>query len=316
MLRFFEYFRGIRFKDKSLHIASTGAVIELDKSFWNGAAAVLKIYVHFAVRKTKQIFARPSMNGTIAFYPQTPGPWYNIWQVVRLAGLKVQSDISTADYAFVFEDKTYSEYDKNFAKDTGVIQLNHRVDDISKEHVADIFEDVFGYALRIDPTTYKGLAIRKSNDNGTHDGVVVEFPIEASDVSESDCYQRLVDSTFNEGMSEDLRVAYVLGEIALVYHKYKPLDDRFGTYYLSVEIKAPEDVFTKEEIELIVTFCGKMGLDFGAVDVMRDKHDGKIYIVDVNKTCMPVLCLNLKTQIKAQQRMADALIEGLSKRGP
>ena len=40
-----------------------------------------------------------------------------------------------------------------------------------------------------------------------------------------------------------------------------------------------------------------MNLDFGAIDVMRDKNDERIYIVDVNKTCMPVLCLSLRQQI-------------------
>ena len=56
-----------------------------------------------------------------------------------------------------------------------------------------------------------------------------------------------------------------------------------------------------------------MNLDFGSIDVMRDKHDGRIYIVDVNKTCMPVLCLSLKTQIKSQKKIAEALTAGLSR---
>ena len=74
-----------------------------------------------------------------------------------------------------------------------------------------------------------------------------------------------------------------------------------------------EDVFSADEITLIKTFCQKMQLDFGAIDVMRDKHDGRIYIVDVNKTCMPVLCLKLKTQIKSQDKIAQALTAGLSR---
>jgi hypothetical protein len=45
---------------------------------------------------------------------------------------------------------------------------------------------------------------------------------------------------------------------------------------------------------------------------MRDKHDGRIYIVDVNKTCMPVLSLTLAQQIKSQQKIADSLLRGLA----
>ena len=184
--------------------------------------------------------------------------------------------------------------------------INYSVRDISKNHVGDVFKSVFGYPIRVDPLRYHGPAICKSNANGTHDGVVINLPIERADVSEQHTYQRLVDSVFQDGVSEDLRIAYVLGEIALVYHKYKPLGDRFGTDYLKVDIKHPSDVFSKEEIELIIQFCKRMGLDFGAVDVMRDKNDGRIYIVDVNKTCMPVLSLDLKTQIQCQKKIANA----------
>ena len=59
----------------------------------------------------------------------------------------------------------------------------------------------------------------------------------------------------------------------------------------------------------IAHFCEAMGLDFGAVDVMRDKHDGRIYVVDVNKTCMPVLCLSQKSQRDALRRISESLIK-------
>lgn len=312
MFRFLDYFKGIRYHDKRIHVASTGAVIEIDKPFRQSLFAVVKIYLFFAARRIKQLFAPQKQTGTIAFHPQTPGPWYNIWQTTRLSGLKTISDVSEADVVFIFEDKTISEYDKNFERHENAVQINHQIDDISKDYVSDIFEDVFGYALRINPTAYTGRAIRKSNMNGTHDGVVIDCPIEPSGVMEGQSYQRLVDSTFNGETSEDLRVAFVFGQIALVYHKHKPLDDRFGTYYLSVDVKSALEVFSEEEVRLITLFCEKMGLDFGAIDVMRDKHDKRIYIVDVNKTCMPVLSLTLKSQIESQGKISDALLNGLS----
>ena len=103
-----------------------------------------------------------------------------------------------------------------------------------------------------------------------------------------------------------------MGELVLVYNKHKPLDKRFGTEYLSVDVYEPNEVFSNEEIHLIKLFCKNMNLDFGAIDVMRDKNDGRIYIVDVNKTCMPVLCLSLKQQIDCQQKIADAMNKGLN----
>lgn len=311
--RFAEYFRGVSFKGGRIHIATTGAAIALDKTFWQGLVAVLKIYGYFFGLSFKRMFTRSKPEGTIAFFPQTPGPWYNIWQVIRLAGLKTVSDASRADYIFIFEDKTYAEFDPDCFTADDAIKINDQIGDISKEHVADVFEKVFRYSLRVDPVTHVGPAIEKSNVNGTHDGRVIDCPIASSDIVSGQSYQRLVDSTFDGTTSEDLRIAYVLGEIALVYHKYKPLSDRFGTHYLRVDVKRAADVFSQDEINLIIKFCETMGLDFGAVDVMRDKHDGRIYIVDVNKTCMPVLSLTLKTQIESQQKISDALLRGLAK---
>lgn len=313
MPRFLEYFRDIRISPKRIHVGTTGAVIDIDKSFRHDALSVFKIYAYFKWRQVKQVFKFSKPAKTIAFYPQFPGPWYNIWQVIRLAGLKTETNVAKADYVFIFEDKTISEYDKDIFNKLNIPLLNDRVDDISKEHVADVFKDVFEYALRINPLTHEGPAIQKSNGNGKHDGILIECPIEEQDLIEGQTYQRLVDSTFNGQTSEDLRIAYALGEIALVYHKHKPLDNRFGTDYLRVDVMQADDVFSSQEISLIITFCQKMGLDFGAVDVMRDKHDKRIYIVDVNKTCMPVLCLSLKTQIESQQKIANALNRGLKR---
>ena len=211
-----------------------------------------------------------------------------------------------------FEDSTHAAFDRDFLKNTGKPLLNCDIHNISKDYVAEVFLETFEYPLSVDPTRHTGLAIWKSDANGTHDGVVIQCPIAPDALIKGQSYQRLVDSTFTGKTSEDLRVAYVLGELALVYHKHKPLDDRFGTHYLSVDVLEPQAVFSDQEIERIKTFCKKMKLDFGAVDVMRDKNDERIYIVDVNKTCMPVLSLNLKTQIASQQKIADALIKGLA----
>jgi len=273
--------------------------------------AVLKIFSYFKIVEFKNIFKDKTNQKTLAFYPQTPGPWFNIWQVARLANLRTIPDMKKASYIFAFEDSTLTKFNKKTFSTLNAQVINQDINNISKEHVADIFEPVFGYSLRIDPTTHIGPAIRKSNGNGTHDGVVIQCPIDKSEHIEGQSYQHLVDSTFNGKTSEDLRVAYALGELALVYHKHKPLDDRFGTHYLSVDVYDANEVFSESEIKLIKTFCKKMGLDFGSIDVMRDKNNGRIYIVDVNKTCMPVLCLTLKKQIECQQKIADALVRGL-----
>ena len=43
-------------------------------------------------------------------------------------------------------------------------------------------------------------------------------------------------------------------------------------------------LFSNQEINLIKKFCKNFKLDFGELDILRDRHTKKIYIVDVNKT--------------------------------
>ena len=287
--------------------------IHVDSGFFKGAYSVAKIYSYFSAKKLGRFFKGVAANKTIAFYPQPAGPWYNVWMTAQILEMKINQDVDQADYIFVFDDFTESDSVSGLSVTNLRKAINHKVTDIGKNNVGELFEEVFGYSITVDPTTYNGRAVCKSDLNGTHDGVVVDCPIKPEDVRTGYAYQKLVDSTFNGKTAEDLRIACTFGEVAAVFHKHKDLDVRFGTTYLSTDVRAAADCFTEQELKLIFVFCEKIGLDYGAIDVMRDKHDGRIYIVDVNKTCMPVMSLTLKTQIDAQTRVAQAFQKGLSR---
>ena len=92
-----------------------------------------------------------------------------------------------------------------------------------------------------------------------------------------------------------------------MFHKFKAPENRFGTSYLHTDVRTADEVFSREEQTQIAEFCRQIGLDFGCIDVLRDVKDGRIYIVDVNKTCMPVLSLSFKTQLRALRLMGGAL---------
>ena len=55
--------------------------------------------------------------------------------------------------------------------------LNLRCTDVSKSHVAQVFAAVFGYPLLIDPRTYQGPCVCKSEENARHNGQVVTAPV-------------------------------------------------------------------------------------------------------------------------------------------
>ena len=281
--------------------------LTIDRSFFKGARVVARLFAHYKFGAGKQKFAPGVPRPTLAFFPEPAGPWYNIWLVIQNTRLKIINSIQNADYIFIFDDSTSSNPIEELPQHVNATLINHRITDISKSNVSRIFKDVFGYDVHVDPVLFSGDAVEKSDENGTHDGRVVTCPIAQTAVNSGACYQKLIDSSFNGKTSEDLRIACVYGEVATVFHKHKALDKRFGTDYLSTDVRAAADLFSKTELTLIAEFCNQIGLDFGALDVMRDKHDKRIYIVDVNKTCMPVLTLPYPEQYRSFKLIADVL---------
>ena len=70
----------------------------------------------------------------------------------------------------------------------------------------------------------------------------------------------------------------------------------------------PQDVFTDAEIERLGAFSRAMGLDWGGLDVLRDRASGRLYVVDVNKTDMgPPIALPFLDKIAAVSRLGRAL---------
>jgi len=58
-----------------------------------------------------------------------------------------------------------------------------------------------------------------------------------------------------------------------------------------------------------------MHLDWGGLDILRDASDGRIYIVDVNKTDMgPPLALPMKEKLSAVKTLGQALRVALIER--
>jgi hypothetical protein len=171
--------------------------------------------------------------------------------------------------------------------------------------VAEVFEDVFGYGLAIDPNTAATPFICKSELNGKHDGYIA---YENCEPREGWVYQKLIQTETSKGTVLDHRCPTVFGDIPLVYLKERPIGKRFANMNSQCRLSTPEAHFSKEELALISQFCQKMKLDWGGLDILRDKKDGKIYIVDVNKTDMgPPLALPLKDKLESTKILGQAL---------
>lgn len=235
------------------------------------------------------------------FAPDCPRPWYLIRGAAMWAGIDVARHPQSADAAFYFDDSTSAEPPASVC----AVHLNARCTDIRKSYVASVFEEVFGYPLTVDPANTRGEIIEKPEQNGVHGGRVVCAPVAPR------CgftYQRLVDTRDEDGCCRDLRTPCADGIPTFVWVKVKTPDGRFSINNRRAYLMDADEIYSGEELARIGVFCERIGLDWGGLDILRDQTDGRIYIVDVNKTDLgPVIALTWKDKILSMRRLARAL---------
>jgi predicted ATP-dependent endonuclease of OLD family len=219
----------------------------------------------------------------ILCYPDTPEWFHILYLITHRLGISVTNNPHRHfDIAISFEDTTTKREDATLMHlRTTTHLINGNCMDNSKRRVEKVFEEVFGYSLAIDPRTHQGICLRKSDRNATHDGTPVFCPApkEAGYV-----YEKFINNRYDESSVQDIRVAVYNGTIPFIVRKYKKLEVRFETTHLRT-IGRAEDMFSEDEIALLLSFAKHFGLDYGELDVLRDVDNGKIYVVDVNLTC-------------------------------
>lgn len=217
----------------------------------------------------------------IVTYPDFPSKRTTIFKIADALDFRITNKlVSNARVYIFFEDQTYSTLPPILSAKSPQT-LNQKVLDISKKKVDQVHLDVFGYNTIIDPRTYKGKAVRKSDMNALHDGEIIDCPIESTDAHS--VYQIVIDNAVNFHQVVDFRVPLIGGKVPLCYKKIKDIQVRFTNDVSSSTLHSPEEIFSSDELDRISLFAKKFHLDFGELDVLRHS-DGKIYIIDVNKT--------------------------------
>ena len=241
----------------------------------------------------------------IWFTPDLPRQRHMVRIAAIWAGIRLARSPDTADAAFFFEDATVSEPPPPHHSRA----LNFACADIGKGHVAAVFERVFGYPLALDPAAWTGPAVEKSDANGTHDGRIVACPGVARP---GFVYQHVVDNVA-DGISTDLRTHVVGGTVVAVWIKRRRAAARFQPANLSATLVDPAGVFTADERDRIGAFATAMGADWAGLDVLRDSSNGRIYIVDVNKTdAGPIIALPFAAKLRSVALLAAALTKLVS----
>ena len=86
-------------------------------------------------------------------------------------------DISSAIY---YDKRNKLQYPHELFKpieERGIHVWNKHLKSIKKDYVDDVFTSAFGYSLRVDPTTHRGMCGVKTSQNAIHNIKFVECPI-------------------------------------------------------------------------------------------------------------------------------------------
>ncbi|VAV87859.1 FIG00721781: hypothetical protein [hydrothermal vent metagenome] len=298
----------LRLEKGGLRVKKTDALVRFD--WGNLQAASRGLLSHILVQGLRLFnVLAPGRSYAIAFTPMIPAPWYLIWSTIHAGKGRITKNIAKADALYFFDDSTVSNH--QFLQIDGParprLHINTNCTDISKAKVQRVFEQVFGYALAIDPSQFTGLAVEKSDENGAHDGRVVQCPCPRQP---GKVYERLIVNTDNGNTVLDYRSPTVGGQVPLVYIKERPIKQRFANFNSKVRLVTPASIYSPQELQLLRQFTQQMGLDFGGLDVLRNREDGRIYVVDVNKTDMgPPTSLGFVDQLKSVRIMAKAFRE-------
>ena len=283
-----------------LTVRKTGARVPYSPS------VIKQVSAWFAYFFSAQRIEPATPHFTIAFAPERARPWYLIWAVSRAAGAKYTKDVAAADVVMHFEDATYSPNEPPARIRPGAKLVNFNARDVSKTNVSRACAAAFGRPLAVDPTTFVGPAVEKSEINAAHDGRIVQCP---TTPVPGRVYQRVIDNRMASDLNlvEDLRTSTVGGKPVVVFIKRRQVTKRFLNTNTEVLLRTPEETFSADELAQISAFTREIGLEWGGVDVLRDRTSGELYIVDANKTDMgPPIGLNLPDKIVATRALAKA----------
>src|SRR5207302_493740 len=109
-----------------------------------------------------------------------------------------------------------------------------------------------------------------------------------------------------EASVSDTRALIYQNAIPCVQVRYRSLYDRFDNTQAMV-LEETSKYFSLEEQQKILEFARAFGLDYGDMDILRDRDNGKIYIVDVNPAPS-----GPRRGIQLSAAQYDAMVEKLS----
>lgn len=223
----------------------------------------------------------------VLFYPEFPTmEGYTLVAVCHALGWRGVIDPAEGfDVAVAWEDSTWPPRQAlldAIAERMPVWNLD--CVDISKRRVDAVMREVFGWGVEIDPCSYRGPCAIKTDENARGRGFVRMAPLAAAEIERQYVYQRLIPC-HEHGRPVNYRVPVIDGRIPICYVLERaPMVDHLKVEAVGCRLAEADELFDADEQAKILELCARMGLDFGELDVLRDDGDGRVHVIDVNKT--------------------------------
>jgi hypothetical protein len=253
----------------------------------------------------------------ILSYPKKIIPGHKLSFILKMLDITHTNDINDDNITHVihYDYKNENEVTQEILS-LGLPIINKHCTNVKKDYVDQIFSEIFGYTLFLDPKTHRGNCIEKSTQQAIHGAKIVSCPREpdtairysATGISQTRTYQKIIDTRFEKDKLRELRVPIIGNEIKTIFVKELGVKNMFHPYpenYYKVYMASPEGYLWPDEIEKLEQFSKKFSFDFAEVDVLRSNYDGLIYVVDVNNIPMGSLFNHLDNKIEAINVMAN-----------
>ena len=245
---------------------------------------------------------------TLNFFPMRPEPRMQISWLLRALRVRIGFELDDRWPTIAWDTGTW--FDEKAARRLPAESINGRCLDVSKSRVDALWAGAAGYSATVDPLTTPDLFVAKPEENGAHDGRLVQGPITPRP---GFVYQRLID-TRTDGRIHSTRPVIIGGSIAVVLEFTREGPNWFyGTNYCRAT--TADDVYSTGEQANLVAFAAAIGMDFGELDVFRDRHSSLIYVLDANRTSFRPSHLppaDFKLVYQAMVPAMDALIRSRS----
>lgn len=219
----------------------------------------------------------------VLFYPDKVMEFSKMHKIIDMCGIETTNDPQDTYDVAVF----WSHHKKILHPDAHLADImanKHVINigglDVTKTKVERIMMEVMGYNAIVPPEYNMQMPIIQKNDRQANHCISIIYNdsnyVKSKDVV---CLRLLSD---NVGDNYRTYRCFISGDhIVSSWENIYSDKSRFGKPISRDRVKT-SSWLSKEERALIVKYCAVYGTEFTELDIIRDAHDNRIYIVDNN----------------------------------